>query len=69
LYSFMVERIRAADPGLCTYLCTEGRDVWREAFGFSPDDRGGLPAMLDGAVRDRMRIGPQCVDISLPVST
>jgi len=68
LYSFMVERIRAADAGLCTYLCMEGRDVWRDAFGFYPDDRGGLPAMLDAAVRDRMRIGPHCPEILPPAS-
>jgi spore photoproduct lyase len=57
LYSFMVERIRKADPGICVYLCMEGSDIWREAFGFSPDDRGGLPAMLDLAVNERMKIG------------
>jgi len=34
----------------------EGRDLWHEAFGFSPEERGGLPAMLDEAVRRRMGI-------------
>ncbi len=57
LYRFMVDRIREYDPGLCVYLCMEGRDIWREAFGFSPDERGGLPAMLDCAVRERMNAG------------
>ena len=56
LYSFMAERIRAADPGLCTYLCMEGEDIWRDALGFSPEERGGLPSMLDEAVGTRMRI-------------
>ena len=56
LYSFMVERIRRAAPGLCVYLCMEGRDIWREAFGFSPEDKGGLPAMLDRAARERMKL-------------
>jgi len=55
LYRFMVDRIRAIDPSLCVYLCMEGRDVWRDAFGFSPDERGGLPVMLDQAVRVRMK--------------
>ncbi len=55
LYSFMVERIRRADPDLCVYLCMEGSDIWRESFGFSPDEKGGLPAMLDRAVGERMR--------------
>ncbi len=54
LYRFMVERIREFDPALCVYLCMEGRDIWREAVGFSPDERGGLPAMLDRAVEERM---------------
>ncbi len=56
LYRFMVDRIREIDPGICVYLCMEGRDIWREAFGFSPDERGGLPAMLDRAVMNRMKV-------------
>ena len=56
LYSLMVDRIRRADPGICVYLCMEGSDVWREVFGFSPDEKGGLSAMLDRAVFDRMNI-------------
>jgi spore photoproduct lyase len=54
LYRFMVDRIREVDPGICIYLCMESRDIWREAFGFSPEQRGGLPAMLDRTVKDRM---------------
>lgn len=54
LYRFMVERIRRYDPGLCVYLCMEGRDVWKDAFGFFPAEKGGLPAMLDCAAKDRM---------------
>ncbi len=61
LYRFMVERIRRVDPGLCVYLCMEGRDIWREAFGFSPEDRGGLPVMLDDAVKERMKVGMHCL--------
>jgi spore photoproduct lyase len=56
MYAFMVERIRRSAPDCCVYLCMEGRDLWREAFGFSPEERGGLPAMLDEAVRRRMGI-------------
>lgn len=56
MYAFMVERIRRAAPDCCVYLCMEGRDLWHEAFGFSPEERGGLPAMLDEAVRRRMGI-------------
>jgi len=56
LYSFMVERIRHVDPNLCVYLCMEGGDIWRQAFGYTPPDKGGLPAMLDRAVRERMGV-------------
>lgn len=59
LYAFMRERIKAADAAMCVYLCMEGPDVWRDAFGFSPEERGGLSSMLDQAVRDRMRINLQ----------
>lgn len=59
MYSFMVERIRQIDPALCLYLCMEGDDVWRDCFGFAPEERGGLAAMLDQAVSDRMGISPE----------
>ncbi len=59
LYSFMVERIREIDPDLCVYLCMEGDDVWRDSIGFAPEERGGLAAMLDRAVRERMGISPE----------
>ncbi len=57
-YSFMVDRIRQADPDLCTYLCMEDDDIWKESFGFSPKERGGLSQMLDCAVEKRMNMGP-----------
>ena len=57
-YSFMVDRIRQADPNLCVYLCMESDDVWRDSFGFSPEERGGLSRMLDRAVERRMGIIP-----------
>jgi spore photoproduct lyase len=56
MYAFLVDRIRRHAPDCCVYLCMEGRDLWREAFGFSPEERGGLPAMLDEAARLRMGI-------------
>jgi spore photoproduct lyase len=54
LFSFMLERIRKVDPDLCVYLCMESEDIWRDVFGFSPEERGGLPMMLDNAVGERM---------------
>ncbi|GKT08134.1 radical SAM protein [Desulforhabdus sp. TSK] len=66
LYSFMVERLRKVDPDLCVYLCMEGEDIWRESFGFSPEEKGGLPAMLDRAVKERMKVGLHCDEWPLP---
>ena len=40
--------LRSASPSLCVYLCMESDDVWREALGYTPADKGGLSAMLDG---------------------
>jgi spore photoproduct lyase len=52
----MVNEIRAWDSTLCVYLCMEGPWIWKRVFGFEPSEKGGLPAMLDKAVRDRMGI-------------
>ncbi len=38
-------------PRTCIYFCMENDTIWREVFGFTPEDHGGLPAMLDRAVR------------------
>ncbi len=59
LFRFMRERIHKAAPDLCVYLCMEGEDIWRDVFGYSPEDRGGLPSMLDQSVRERMGIVPE----------
>jgi len=42
-----------ADPATCIYLCMENSEIWQEVFGFIPEERGGLPRMLDQAVRIR----------------
>jgi len=40
---------RHADPRTCVYLCMENNEIWQEVFGFVPEERGGLPGMLDAA--------------------
>ncbi|MHC1724530.1 MAG: radical SAM protein [Syntrophobacteraceae bacterium] len=60
-YSLMIEKIRKIDPEICVYLCMESDDIWKESFGFSPLERGGLESMLDHAVRARMKAGPGAV--------
>jgi spore photoproduct lyase len=47
----MVDCIRARAPELCLYMCMEDDVAWRKAFGFVPQEHGGLPAMLDAAAR------------------
>ena len=66
LYAFMVERLHRWDPDLCVYLCMEGEDIWRQVFGFSPEERGGLPQMLDAAVKSRMGVGRHCTEWKCP---
>ena len=34
-------------PRTCLYFCMESDRVWQEVLGFTPGERGGLPAMLD----------------------
>lgn len=35
----------------CIYFCMESDEIWREVMGFVPAAQGGLPKMLDRAVR------------------
>ncbi len=42
---------RKADPGTCIYLCMENNEIWQAVFGFIPEEKGGLPKMLDEAAR------------------
>jgi spore photoproduct lyase len=49
LYRAMAAAIRERAPELCVYLCMEDDEVWQDALGFRPADRGGLPRMLDEA--------------------
>jgi len=58
MYSFLVERIRGVDPGLCVYLCMEGGDIWREVFGFTQKKKGACPRSWSRAVLDRMGLDP-----------
>lgn len=42
-------KARAAEQ-TCIYLCMESDEIWREVFGFVPEERGGLAAMLERTV-------------------
>ena len=52
LYSKMVSWIREYAPEVLIYFCMEDDEVWQKSMGFIPQDRGGLPGMMDeSAVR------------------
>jgi len=54
LYRFLYEQIgRHAAPETCVYLCMESGEVWRDVFGYAPEEKGGLGLMLDRAARTK----------------
>ncbi len=51
MYRFIAGELAArAAESTCIYFCMESDTVWRQVFGFIPEERGGLPAMLDRSV-------------------
>ncbi|MBU0729298.1 MAG: DNA photolyase [Proteobacteria bacterium] len=50
IYNLLKERAAAHT---CIYLCMESDEIWREVYGFTPDECGGLGAMLDRSVNNR----------------
>ena len=52
LFKKVVSWIRERSMTVPVYLCMEDDDAWREALGFTPEEKGGLGRMLDeSAVR------------------
>jgi spore photoproduct lyase len=52
MYRFILDELKKyAHSRTCIYFCMENDTIWREVFGFAPEEQGGLPAMLDRAVR------------------
>jgi spore photoproduct lyase len=49
LYRKIISRIRQLAPNVLVYLCMEDDEVWQQALGFTPDEFGGLPRMLDAS--------------------
>lgn len=49
IYGLLKER---AAERTCIYFCMESDEIWQEVMGFVPDDKGGLPKMLDCAIRE-----------------
>ncbi|WP_457756227.1 spore photoproduct lyase family protein [Thermodesulfatator indicus] len=51
LYRHLYREIRKQAKDVCVYLCMESPEIWRESFGFTPLELGGLPHMLDEAAK------------------
>jgi spore photoproduct lyase len=52
MYQHLYQQLlQHTDPRTCIYLCMENNEIWQEVFGFVPEEKGGLPVMLDKAVR------------------
>ena len=48
IYEYLKEK---ASESTCIYFCMESDEIWREVMGFIPQEKGGLPKMLDEAIR------------------
>jgi spore photoproduct lyase len=57
LYRRLVDHLREIAPDVTVYLCMEDEQVWFKSFGFLPQEKGGLPAMLDRSARKRCCLG------------
>lgn len=52
MYKLLAGELRNhASDRTCIYFCMESDAVWQEVFGYGPEEKGGLPAMLDKAAR------------------
>ena len=52
LYKKVCDQIgRHLSSNSCLYFCMESDEIWQEVFGFTPEERGGLGAMLDLATK------------------
>ena len=49
IYREIIGAIRDIAPDVLLYFCMEDDEVWGKSLGFTPSQRGGLPAMLDAS--------------------
>lgn len=51
LYRHLYRELKkyAADS-TCIYFCMESDEIWHDVMGYIPDEKGGLPQMLDEAI-------------------
>ena len=41
---------RHASPRTVIYFCMESDEIWQEVMGYAPEEKGGIPIMLDNSV-------------------
>jgi spore photoproduct lyase len=52
MYKLIADELaKYVDKKTCVYFCMESDAIWKEVFGFTPGERGGLPMMLDCSMR------------------
>ena len=47
IYNLLKKR---AAQSTCIYFCMESDEIWQEVMGFVPEEKGGIPVMLDRTV-------------------
>lgn len=47
LYNRILNAIRERSPDVTVYFCMESEDIWKKVFGYTTEEQGGLPRMLD----------------------
>jgi spore photoproduct lyase len=60
LYASMVRWIGQLAPDTTSYLCMEDDPVWKKSYGFIPESKGGLSAMLDRCVEQHCGVSASC---------
>jgi spore photoproduct lyase len=56
VYQEIVNAIKDAAPDVLIYFCMEDDEVWEKTLGFLPEEKGGLPAMLDLSAKYHCRL-------------
>ncbi len=57
LYKKIISYIKEIAPDVVIYFCMEDDEVWEKALGFKPQDKGGLPKMLDESAARHCGLG------------
>jgi spore photoproduct lyase len=50
-YKKIIDYIKQIAPNVLIYFCMEDEQAWQKSFGFTPEQKGGLSAMLDKSAK------------------